>query len=139
MQEQKFTIGQVEKITGISKDRLRNYDKKNILSPNKQEENKYRNYCLNDIIEIMGIEYLRAMDIGLSEIKEVRESGDISQLFRVLQEKEHDVSEKIESLMKIQGMIHKAQAECKRIESSRNCFSIAPMPAFQLLYNGLIN
>lgn len=133
MKEQTFTIGQVEKITGISKDRLRNYDKKRILAPAKQEDNQYRNYGLSDIIEIMGIEYLRTMDIGLTEIKDIRETGDISQLYHVLLKKEHDISEKIKSLLKIQEMLQKAQAECKRIESSRNCFSIAPMPAFQLL------
>lgn len=133
MKEQKFTIGQVEKITGISKDRLRNYDKKRILAPTKQEDNQYRNYGLNDIIEIMGIEYLRTMDIGLTEIKDVREAGDISQLSDVLQKKEQDVSGKIKSLLKVQEMLQKAQAECKRIKSNRNCFSIAPMPAFQLL------
>lgn len=133
MKEQTFTIGQVEKITGISKDRLRNYDKKRILAPAKQEDNQYRNYGLSDIIEIMGIEYLRTMDIGLTEIKDIRETGDISQLYHVLLKKEHEISEKIKSLLKIQEMLQKAQAECKRIESSRNCFSIAPMPAFQLL------
>ena len=64
---------------------------------------------MNDIIEIMGIEYLRTMDIGLTEIKDVREAGDISQLSDVLQKKEQDVSGKIKSLLKVQEMLKKAQ------------------------------
>ena len=30
-----YTIGEVEKITGISRDRLRNYEKNGILNPGK--------------------------------------------------------------------------------------------------------
>lgn len=133
MQEQRFTIGQVEKITGVSKDRLRNYDKKQILFPSKQEENQYRCYCLNDIIEIMGIEYLRTMDIGLSEIKEIKESDNIGKLADVFQKKSKEVSEEIENLLHIQSMLNKAQNECERIERSRNCFSIEAMPAFEII------
>ena len=49
------------------------------------------------------------MDIGLTEIKDVREAGDISQLSDVLQKKEQDVSGKIKSLLKVQEMLQKAQ------------------------------
>lgn len=70
-----YSIGEVEKITGISKDRLRNYDRKSILKPRKEENNQYRQYNMNDIIDILGIEHFRRMDLGLKEIRTIREHG----------------------------------------------------------------
>lgn len=133
MKEQEFTIGQVEKITGISKDRLRNYDKKNILSPDKQEENQYRTYRANDIVEVLGVEYLRALDLGLADIKSIRETADIRQLTSVLEKKEEETAQKIQTLEKTLEMLQKAQAECKRIQNNIGNYSLASMPDFRLL------
>ncbi len=133
MKEQEFTIGQVEKITGISKDRLRNYDKKDILSPNKQKENQYRTYRANDIIEVLGVEYLRALDLGLTDIKSIRETGDIRQLTAVLEKKEQETAQKIQTLKKTLEMLHKAQAECRRIQNNIANYSLASMPNFRVL------
>lgn len=133
MKEQEFTIGQVEKITGISKDRLRNYDKKNILSPSKQEENQYRTYRTNDIIEVLGVEYLRAMDLGLTDIKSIRETGDIRQLTSVLEKKEQETAQKIQTLKKTLEMLQKAQAECRRIQNNIANYSLTSMPNFRVL------
>lgn len=133
MNEQEFTIGQVEKITGISKDRLRNYDKKNILSPNKQEENQYRTYRTNDIIEVLGVEYLRAMDLGLKDIKSIRETGDIRQLTSVLEKKEQETAQKIQTLKKTLEMLQKAHAECRRIQNNIANYSLTSMPNFRVL------
>lgn len=133
MPEQEFTIGQVEKITGISKDRLRNYDKKNLLSPSKQKENQYRTYRANDIIEVLGIEYLRTMNLGLTDLKSIRETGDIGQLTLVIQKKEQEIAEKIQNLTKIQEMLKKAESECNRIQLCLNNYSIRPMYSFRIL------
>lgn len=133
MKEQEFTIGQVEKITGISKDRLRNYDKKNILSPGKQKENQYRTYRANDIIEVLGVEYLRAMDLGLTDIKSIRETGDIRQLTSVLEKKEQETAMKIQNLKKTQEMLQRAQAECKRVQNNIGNYSLTSMRTFRIL------
>lgn len=82
-----YTIGEVEKITGISKDRLRNYDKREILKPIQEEHNQYRQYREQDIIEILGVELFRGMDLGLKEIKAIREQGSIDYLQVILQNK----------------------------------------------------
>ena len=90
-----YTIGEVEKITGISKDRLRNYDKLGLLTPTKEEGNCYRKYNEKDIVEILSIEHRRSMDFGMKDIKVIREKGDIETYFNIVSNKKHSCNSEI--------------------------------------------
>ena len=73
-----YTIGEVEKITGISKDRLRYYDKQGILKPRQTQANQYRYYTIEDIIEVLSVEYFRQIDLGIKDIRANYNGADLA-------------------------------------------------------------
>ena len=59
---------------GMSRDTLRHYEKRGLISP-KKGENGYRYYTDEDVQRLLGIVYQRKMNLGLSEIESIW-SGD---------------------------------------------------------------
>ncbi len=53
---------------GIPKDTLRYYDRIGIVSPSR-EDNRYRKYSKNDLIDLMNIQIMQYADFSLDEIK----------------------------------------------------------------------
>lgn len=70
MQEEKaeYLIGDVARMVGLSRDTLRFYEKKGIITA-KKKENGYRYYSENDIYRLMYIIYHRKMNTSLEEIE----------------------------------------------------------------------
>ena len=65
-----LTTGDFAHIFGIRKDTLFFYDKKGIFSPHVTDDNGYRYYHINQLIEFRTIELLKASGLSLDEIKE---------------------------------------------------------------------
>jgi len=68
----KFTIKQVTRITGLSADTLRYYEKEGVISP-KRGENGYRYYDENDIAALKHIIVMKYAHFSLAEIKNMEE------------------------------------------------------------------
>lgn len=93
-------IGVFSKITGISIDRLRNYDHKGLLVPVLVDENNgYRYYSESQIMEANQIEILLAMGFQLKEIKVITSLSQ-EPLLKLIQQKKVEVENKIEELRK---------------------------------------
>lgn len=74
MEKSKYLIGDVANLMGLSRDTLRYYEKRGILTSEKGD-NGYRYYTEQDISKMVGILYQRKMDIGLSDMEQLW-SGD---------------------------------------------------------------
>lgn len=68
---QTYTIKQVTDITGLTKRTLHYYDEIGLLSPNKDENNQYRMYTQEDIIQLQKIMFLKALKLPLENIQNV--------------------------------------------------------------------
>lgn len=66
--EKLYSIQEVSRILGISKDTLRYYDRIGIVSPSR-EENRYRRYSKDDLIDLMNIQIMQYADFSLDEIR----------------------------------------------------------------------
>ena len=66
--EKLYSIQEVSRILGMSKDTLRYYDRIGIVSPIR-EDNRYRKYSKDDLIDLMNIQILRYADFSLDEIR----------------------------------------------------------------------
>lgn len=128
-----YTIGEVEKITGISKDRLRYYEEKGILKPDKSEQNGYRKFSVRDVIEVLSVEYFRSMDLGMKAIKEIREQGDVETLNHALDRKSEEIAKKITALQNIHKRIQRSKEECERVVKHLNQFCVRKMPALKII------
>lgn len=75
-----LSIGDVEKITGISKDRLRYYEEKRLITPVRDTDNSYREYDNEEVLKLLGIQLCRSMDLGVKEIQQIQDSDTIEEI-----------------------------------------------------------
>ncbi|MCJ8012593.1 MerR family transcriptional regulator [Paenibacillus sp. KQZ6P-2] len=66
--EKLYSIQEVSRILGVPKDTLRYYDRIGVVSPFR-EDNRYRRYSKNDLIDLMNIQIMQYAEFSLDEIK----------------------------------------------------------------------
>lgn len=75
----KLTVGQVEKLTGVPKTKLRYYDKEGLLCPERTGEDKANNrklYGVDDLGRLQAILTLAEYCFDLSEIKQILDGSE---------------------------------------------------------------
>lgn len=83
-----LNIKSVEEQTGITKQNIRYYEKKGLLSVKRNEENAYREYNDEDIRTLKIIKLLRKLDMPIEEIRKVL-AEELSLSDAVSVQKEH--------------------------------------------------
>jgi DNA-binding transcriptional MerR regulator len=78
-----LTSGDFAHIFGIKKDTLFFYDRKGIFSPRYIDDNGYRYYHINQLIEFRTIEILKTSGLSLNEIKEYLDHKSPQQFMKV--------------------------------------------------------
>lgn len=88
MKEEKYySIGKVAKLTGLSQSTLRFYDSSEIVVPEvRNEDNSYRYYNNEQVLELYMISYLRSLDVSLKTIKNVEGNQDLELSCQVLED-----------------------------------------------------
>lgn len=66
-----MNINELERLTGITRQNIRFYEKKSLLHPNRNPENNYREYSDEDIATLKTIKLLRKLDFSLDDIHSV--------------------------------------------------------------------
>lgn len=122
-----YTVGQVAKFLGISRDTLKFYEEKNLINPIQDKENGYRKYNIIDINEIITINFYRDIDIEIKKIQEIRKNESISTIEDILDEKERNLREEIEYKTLLIERIRDIKEHCKYINESLNKFTIREM------------
>lgn len=92
-----MNIKEVETLTGITKQNIRFYEKKGLLSPQRNQENSYREYSFNDVETLMQIKLLRKLDVSIENIHEILNGADmnaiLSQHLNLLLEKQSNLDD----------------------------------------------
>lgn len=87
MEEKKYLIGEVSKITGISKDTLRFYDKIQLIRPKYVDpQNNYRYYTYDQFWSLDIITCCRNLNIPIEKIRFILESNSNEKVLTLLQE-----------------------------------------------------
>lgn len=71
-----YTIGEVAELLQVSRDTLRFYEKKKLVSP-KKGENGYRYYSEEDIRMLLDLVFLRRLQYSIQDIREICQNGSI--------------------------------------------------------------
>lgn len=83
--EKNYLIGEFSELTGISKRMLRHYDKLDLFAPVSQnEENGYRYYHEEQMVELRKIQFLKDLGFTLATIKELLSKPIDIDSFKVL-------------------------------------------------------
>ncbi len=72
-----MNINELERLTGITKQNIRFYEKKELLHPVRNPENNYREYSEEDVTTLKTIKLLRKLDLSVDDIRSVL-SAEIS-------------------------------------------------------------
>lgn len=71
-----YTIGQLAELAGVSRRTLRYYDQIGLLEPKKLSSSGYRLYGTEEVDLLQQILFFRAVDMSLSEIKNIISESD---------------------------------------------------------------
>lgn len=66
-----MNIKEVETMTGLSRSNIRFYEKEELIHPQRNEKNGYREYSDKDVNDIKKIAYLRTLDISVEDIRRI--------------------------------------------------------------------
>ncbi|WBW97344.1 MerR family transcriptional regulator [Oceanirhabdus sp. W0125-5] len=122
-----YTIGQVSKFFGISRDTLKFYEDKGLINPKKNNTNSYREYDDFDIHEILTINSYREIDFEIKKIQEIKKHKSIDDIECMLEEKEQQIHEEILYKNLLLKRIKVIKDNCKKIKDYLGKFIIAEM------------
>ncbi len=66
-----MNINELERLTGITKQNIRFYEKKGLLHPMRNSENNYREYSQEDLTTLKTIKLLRKLDFSIEDIHKI--------------------------------------------------------------------
>ena len=102
----RFQIGEIAKLFGITHDTLRYYDKIGLLNPTDESESGYRYYSIRDIFKLSRILFLKELDIPLKELKVYMENKSAKALEEIFKKKNEELDEKIHKLISLKNKIN---------------------------------
>lgn len=101
-----YTISEFAKMTGVSTDTLRYYDKINLFKPtNIDSKTGYRYYTLKEFEEIGEIQTLQTLGVSLKEIKHHLENKTFFSSYMLLSKQYADIDRKIDELIQLKSYL----------------------------------
>lgn len=134
MEKQEYLIGDIAAITGLSRDTLRFYEKRGILTP-KKKPNGYRYYTEDDLYLLVRILFSKKMNLGLDAIETLMASTPLDGEHRqtLNQQIEAEISairfhkQTLARLLSIKKIY-------EDLEECRDHFCLKPFPACRVLH-----
>lgn len=124
-----LTIKEVSKLSGVSAHTLRYYDKINLLNPEERDENNgYRYYSLDQIGILDMIVRLRDMEFSISFIKEYLDKLDYNYTLELIERRISENKKEIEKLIEVEKSLEKHK---KYVNNILNSHEILDKPFFQ--------
>lgn len=127
-----YTVGQVAKFLGVSKDTLKFYEEKGLVYPKKDDDNGYRKYDHFDIYDVITTNFYREIDIEIKQIQEIRKSKTIEEVEKILEEKEEKIQAEIEYKKLLLKRIKSVKEDCEKIKNHFGEYSIKEMKPLEV-------
>ena len=128
-----LSIGDVEKITGISKDRLRYYEEKRLITPVRDTDNSYREYDNEEILKLLGIQLYRSMDLGVKEIQQIQDSDTIEEICGVFKRRQKELNFQMAQLQYQQESVSRGIDDCKKIADHLGKYTLKKVRTLRLI------
>ena len=128
-----MTIAEVSRLSGISAETIRHYERLGLIHPLRNDQTGYRYYTIVDICLIGKIQTFLQCGFSLKESKEMLNNMDISNMNSFFDERIRELEQQmLESFKRIHGMRRKGR-QLSLIESNMGKFSLKTRPAMYLL------
>lgn len=114
-----LTIGKMAKMNNISEQTLRLYDKKGLLVPCEiNEETGYRYYNIKQCAQLDMIQYMKSLNMSLSQIKDCFDESDDMQLREILHMQKENLRNQMVELQHAEWAVDRAIQSYKRFDSA---------------------
>ena len=98
-----FTVGEMAKLSNISKQTLIFYDRKGVFTPNHVDpDNGYRYYSADQLELLDNILILKEMGLSLEEIKSFMENRSVDLALTLMREQQKKMDQRMERIRKLQ-------------------------------------
>ena len=128
-----LSIGDVEKITGISKDRLRYYEEKRLITPVRDTDNSYREYDNEEVLKLLGIQLYRSMNLGVKEIQQIQDSDTIEKICNVFKRRQEELQLQMAQLQYQKDIVSRSIDDCEKITDHLGKYTIQKVTLFRKL------
>lgn len=128
-----YSIGTIAKITGISRDRLRHYEKLGIIKPQRKEDNRYRYYTDHDIDRILALELYRGAELNLTNIGQICTDCTMEEIETAIRQHDEEIEEQLYHLKQIQVRTRQLLESCERIKEHLNQICVMEMEPFEIV------
>lgn len=133
MEKTKYLIGDIANLMGLSRDTLRYYEKRGILS-SERGDNGYRYYTDLEIARLFGILYQRKMDFGLDDITTLWTTDTrIDHLSSLVEDRLAEEQQAIRRHQQTIVRLHMTQRDCENIRNHLNEVVLVNMPAAYII------
>ena len=125
---QKYSIGTMAHLMGISAEALRYYESKNIVSPIRDPETGYRYFNTWDFHMLLRARHYQNYGFSLEEIGELFRSGELSQVREKMEDQEAVIEKEIIRQTNLLKRIRQSQSMLKDAMDSVGKFRIEERP-----------
>ncbi len=137
----RFTVGEMAKMSGISKQMLIFYDNEGVFSPSFVGENGYRYYTSDQLEVLDSVLILRELGVPLKEIKRHMEHLDFESSLHLLITQKEQAEEKMRRLSllhdrlteKITSLQRPMEPGCRLMEKDAEYLMVVPVDGDQSL------
>ncbi|MDD4593231.1 MAG: MerR family transcriptional regulator [Parabacteroides sp.] len=107
------------KINGISEQTLRLYDKMQLVEPCEiNNETGYRYYNIKQCAKLDMIQYMKALGMSLSQIKQCFDERDVEKLRQILERQKVNIERQIDEMYHAKQAVERAIESYKRYDSA---------------------
>lgn len=125
-----YLISDLSRITGMSIEGIRKYEKEGIIAPQRSENGQYRIYDYLDITSMMRSRMYRALGFSLKETGELINDASLEQARIQLEQKKGEIAREEELLLLKRKLLEEMIEELAETENSLGKISICKMPAY---------
>jgi DNA-binding transcriptional MerR regulator len=99
MEEKTYTIGEIAKLFQIPTSTIRYWEEKEIFSAKRNDENDYREYTIQTIIELLDVVFYRNLNIPIQKMKNFNRLRP-EEIYSLLEDTEVEVQQELQHLKK---------------------------------------
>jgi len=128
-----YRTGDLIRCLGITRDTLRFYEEKGLLSPAKDLDNQYRSFDILDVYRLMIIDFMKKRGMSLQTIGQLLHSSDLADIRTELGTRKSELHVLIEDATATLRRIEETEAFSADLESRLGVFCERPMPPVRIL------
>lgn len=131
----KYKVGDVERILGLSAETLRFFEKKGVITPERDQHNGYRYYDTLDLNKLVAYKFYRGMEFSMDEAADLINSLSVSESMDQLKKQQAIITEKRKHYELLERRMEELRTSFLNVENNPQQFQIVECPELLLYFN----